>query len=84
MPVSVKTRTIASWRPAAFAKRCISSKLKTRIGRGFFCALGSLALILTPLKGLRSQTSSVIASSVIAESDRTIPDGAGGGSTPLC
>jgi hypothetical protein len=32
----VKTRTIASSRPAAFAKRCISSKLKTRIDLGFF------------------------------------------------
>ncbi len=36
---------------AALAKRCISSKVNTRMGRRFFFARGSLARMRSPLKG---------------------------------
>ena len=71
-PVSAKVRTIGSYRPAAAAKRCICSNENTRVGRGPFDTRGSFARTRTPRNGFTSTTSSVIASSAISPSARTM------------
>ena len=63
--------------PAAAAKACIRSNVKTRISRGCFFARGSLARIRRPRNGLTSVISSVIASSVISRERPQYPYNAG-------